>query len=323
MRRSTVPALLLAAAALVLGAVPAAASAQERPVNTGTPGSVCRASYPGGATDPALDSTILGALPAAYEVGAPAGGGDVQRVMIFVHGGGWYRVGPGMLDADRAAAAAWRGAGWETVNTSYRACRHSLDDVLALYDAVRTQVGPAVPICLRGESAGGQLALMVAAERPDVACVIAEAAPTDFFTIRSQGAAAGLTQAPPLVFGYARAAFGRRRLKAVSPVSNVASVAARVLLAQAADDPVIPAQQQQELADVLRAARPDASVDTDLLPAGDTVFVHGTTSADGLSELDGRVAALVAPFGSAPVSAPPKPAPLRLPSLLQQLLKLF
>src|SRR4051812_44068425 len=42
----------------------------------------------------------------------------------------------------------------------------------------RGGVGKRTPICILGASAGGQMALMVALQRPDVACVIAHAPPT-------------------------------------------------------------------------------------------------------------------------------------------------
>lgn len=297
--------IVLAVAALAAPSA-AAAAADDAPVNTGTKGSVCRSLYVPGDADPALDSTSLGDLAADYEVGAPAGGGTPQRVMLFLHGGGWYRIGTGMLATERAGAAAWQAAGWETVNATYRSCRNSLASVLETYDAVRASVGPSVPICVKGESAGGQLALMLAARRPDVACVIAAAAPTDLYTIKSQGTAEGIGDGARSVFGFARAAFRRRNLADMSPVGHVDTIRARLLLAVADDDKLIPLAQQQELTDLLRAADPAASVDLDVLAPGDQDFVHGSASTAALKELEGRITALVAPFGTAPVTASPR-----------------
>jgi acetyl esterase/lipase len=285
--------------------VKAKAAQEKQDPNTGLRGSACKAVYVPGTPDPSLDMTSLGAMGNVYEIGAPAGG-SVRRVMMIVHGGGWYRVGQGLLDTERESAAAWQKVGWQTVNTSYRACRHSLDDVLAVYDAVRARVGAGVPICLKGESAGGQLALMVAALRPDVACVIAGAPPTDLWTLKSQGVAAGHGATAAETVGLARAAFGRDRMTEVSPASNAAAIQARLLLANSQDDNLVPAQQQQQLADQVRAARPDAYVDIDLLEAGSSGFIHGTASTEALKDLERRIALLVKPFGAAPSSTPTK-----------------
>lgn len=298
--------LTLAASALVPASASAATS--KTAANTGAKDSACKALYAAGDTDPSLDMTSLGELPAAYEVGAPGRGGPVERVMLMIHGGGWYRVGQGMLNTNHRTAATWQKAGWQTVNTTYRACRNSLTSVLATYDAIRAQVGPDVPVCIKGESAGGQLALMVAAKRSDVACVIASAAPTDFFTIKSQGTKVDHRAGAQTVFGYGRAAFGRSKLAAMSPASHAEDIDARILLVGTEDDTLVPNEQQIELADMIRAATPGANVDVDILPAGDQSFVHGTTSTVALRELEGRVARLVAPFGTAPAPATlPKP----------------
>ena len=92
----------------------------------------------------------------------------------------------------------------------------------------------------------------------------------------------------------------------MSPVGHVDTIRARLLLAVADDDKLIPLAQQQELTDLLRAADPAASVDLDVLAPGDQDFVHGSASTAALKELEGRITALVAPFGTAPVTASPR-----------------
>lgn len=277
--------------------------------NTGAKGSPCKARYMPGAPDPSLDMTSLGVLPAAYEVGAPASG-PVKRVMLVIHGGGWFQVGQGMLNTEHDNVQQWRKAGWQTVNTTYRACRRSFDDVLTTYDAVRAHVGPQIPICIKGDSAGGQLALMIAARRSDVACVIAGGAPTDLWTIKPQGVTAGLGAQAGTVRGLALAAFGRKRLVELSPASNVAAIRARVLLVQAQNDMLVPPQQQQQMADMLAAANPGADVQIDVVAPGDKPFLHGLVSALGLDALQRRTAEFVRPY-------------LPKESLLQRLLKLL
>jgi acetyl esterase/lipase len=240
-----------------------------------------------GAVDPALDMTSLGATPARYEVGRPAG--PVRRVMLLVHGGGWFQVGLGAMAMDREAAAAWRAAGWETVNIDYRACGRSVGDVVAMYDRVRRRVGPRMPICVEGESAGGHLALMLAIRRPRVACVIALAAPTDLRTGNAS------------VRRHAREAFGADRLRALSPVTGVRRVRARVLLATAEDDPYIPLTHARVFATRLRAVRPRAFVTVAALGPGPLPFVHGTAARAAVRGLHRRLARLVEPFGAAPI----------------------
>ncbi len=126
-------------------------------------------------------------------------------------------------------------------------CRRSVTDVTRFYDLIRARVGPNVPICLRGQSAGGHLALMVAAKRRDMACVISLASPTDLRAIRAQGrveAANGgfaeLPRAAARVRNLAVPAFGRRKLRVRSPAAPASRIGTRLLLATAVDDVVIP-----------------------------------------------------------------------------------
>lgn len=309
--------LLLLAVVSATALLPGAACASPRPpVNSGRPHSLCAGVVDDGPGPAAgMDTTSLGAAPAPYELGRPTGllaaVLGVQRVMILVHGGGWYTVGPGAVDTLRDTAAQWRSAGWATVDADYRPCAASLDDVVALYDLVRARYGASVPICLQGQSAGAQLALMVAARRPDVACVVAAGAPTDLWTLKAQARAAVAAGAPPVlvdgaswVRGLARAAFGRAGLRDESPATWAASIRARVLLAAADDDPLIPPQQADELADALRAASPGAVVDVVRLAAGTERWVHGKVAPSALDDLQQRVSAFVAPFGRGPSSSP-------------------
>ena len=311
-------ATLLACAAVLLPCAAAdAAKTSPRPKpNTGLTGSRCVTAPLAGPGAPALDTAALGVLPAPYEVGPPGGLlgrlEGVRRVMLFVHGGGWYTVGDGAMHTMRGQADAWRAAGWATVNADYRSCRRSAGGVVALYDRVRARFGPGVPVCVMGESAGGHLALLLAARRPDVACVIALGAPTDLWTIRRQGAAAAASGAPAaladgsrFVRGLARAAFGRAGLAQESPATHAASITGRLLLASASDDVLVPLEQAQQLADAVRAARPDAYAEVVRLEPGEQRFVHGTARAASMDDYERRVAAVVAPFGRAPSSAPP------------------
>jgi acetyl esterase/lipase len=304
----------LGAATVMLAMLAPAAAAAHAP-NTGRAGSPCAAQRVAAKTpaDPQLDTTSLGSsAPARYEIGAPTSspesGQPVQRVMMFLHSGGWYMVGQGALDGVQPTADVWRAAGWETVNADYLSCGRSVASALKTYDLVREHVGPSVPICLSGDSAGGQLALLIASRRRDVSCVVADAAPTDPQRIAAQGAhavAAGLAPAllrsgAATVAGIARAAFGRSRLATVSPFARAARIHTRVLLGIAADDPLIPAAQPAAMARALTRADPHAYVDTEVLPPGSIVFGHGTASPAAMASYYHHLDALVAPFGRAP-----------------------
>ena len=317
----TAPPVLALTALVVALAMPVSpALARKSPApNSGKPGAPCKrvglkGPDPGPGTG--LDSTSLGrAAPAPYEIGGPTNpedaSGPTHRVMIFVHGGGWSTVGRKAMRSQRDVAARWRGAGWQTVSISYRACRKSVGDVLRFYDLVRKRVGPWVPICLRGESAGGHLALMVAARRADVSCVIALASPTDLRSVRAQGrievqsasAPAELLENSARVSNIAVSVFGRRRQRTYSPVAYAARINARLLLATAANDVVIPQGQAQALANAVTAARPGAHVDTMRLEAGGDAFVHGGATASAKRDFDSHATSLVAPFGRAPEDA--------------------
>jgi dienelactone hydrolase len=198
------------------------------------------------------------------------------------------------------------------VNIDYRACGASPGDVLSFYDLVRRQVGPDVPICLEGESAGAHLALMVAADRADVACVIATGVPTNLRTIATEGKAeaasgtgpAKLRKGSAYVQGLARAAFGRQALGDLSPVTWAGHIHARVLIGTAATDPMVPAAQAQDLASAILGARPDAYVDVDRLEAGSVNWVHGPVSQAAVDDFANRMTNLVKPFGVPATGSP-------------------
>ena len=306
----------LGVAAVLLSMLPASAGAKTVAPNTGKPGSICAAQQV--AIDPpadsgVLDTTSLGPKAAArYTMGAPTSraesGRPVQRVMMFLHGGGWYTVGQGALNATQPSADMWRSVGWEAVNVDYLPCARSIRSALKMYDLVRAHFGPAVPICIDGDSAGGHLALMIAERRSDVACVITNAAPTDLTKIAKQGAhavAAGLAATvlkagAKLAENLAKVTFGKANLNAISPIRAASKITARVLLAQSSDDVKVPAAQAASMARAILKAHPGAYVDTDILSPGEVEFGHGTASPGSVADYYRRVDELVAPFGRAP-----------------------
>jgi acetyl esterase/lipase len=246
----------------------------------------------------------LGAdAPAYYEVGAPTGkyaGLPPKAIMIVIHPGGWFLVGKEVLaQSARPIANRWRGAGWQAVNIDYHACGQSIFDVLWFMQRVR-YLNPHAVICATGSSAGGHLAVLLAAMRPDLACAISHAGPTDLPGLDGQLAYEGggrwTDAGPKMLSNYAVAAFGANALPYRSPRQQAAKITARVLLATGQTDPLVPPAQDRAFAQTFRAQHAAGYVDTLSLPPGDQFFVHTFVSRQSLQQLRLREDALVAPL---------------------------
>jgi acetyl esterase/lipase len=310
---SSWPADGLPAAGLVVPAVDAAAGPVLSPqgvalpgargggIDSGTQDSICREEQPTPTVARAGSTDALGELPFAYEVGEPAGGQPARGVMLVLHGGAWFSVGEAKLSITRPDAARWQARGWRTVNATYRACATSVDDVLRLYDRVRSTYGATLPVCAFGRSAGGHLALLLAARRPQLACVVAEAGIADLAALAGQ-TAVGRGSGPATVANWATAAFGADRLAQVSAAGS--AVRARVLYAISAADPLVPFEQATAFAAAQRRRDPGAYVDTLRVPAGDEPFEHVRASVAGLQEFFAHEQALVAPWQIGDVRVP-------------------
>lgn len=284
-------------------------------VNSGQPDSTCFGQPPREATPrPDLSTTALGAMPFYYEVGAPTGthaGQTPTGVLVLFHGGGWTTSGGGAAQDVRGEADRWRARGWLTVNSSYRACGLSPADATSMYDRVRAAYGVTLPVCTFGQSAGGHLALMVAARRPGgVSCVVDQAGPTDAPSLPTQGAydaaSGGLqTNLPKWVHNLMVAAFGQENLFAISPAQLAPGLSAtRVLAVSGARDNLVPYEQLTLLRDRMQAADPAAYVETMQLDAGEQPFVHTTVSQSALDAYHQAERDLVAPW----LPDPPLPA---------------
>jgi acetyl esterase/lipase len=268
-------------------------------INSATQDSICREDQVAATTPDEGSTTALGDLPFAYEVGEPAG--PVRGVMLVLHGGGWSSVGRAKLSLTRADAQRWRARGWRTVNATYRPCAASAGDVLTLYDRVRRTYGSSLPICAFGRSAGGHLSLLLAARRPELACVVAEAGIADLPALARQTTATG-SVGPSTVANLATAAFGVDRLAEVSAAGSV--VRARVLYAIAVDDTLVPFEQATAFAAAQRGRDAAAYVDVLHLDAGTQPFEHAFVSEAALQEFYVREQRLVAPLEVGSVSAP-------------------
>jgi acetyl esterase/lipase len=130
---------------------------------------------------------ILGGQPAAPPLVPPvpeqalvASPPTVQGTMLMVHGGGW--AGP----APRSQKALMTMPGetlsqrnWRIVSVDYGEGAAGLQDVVDAADAELTKPTGGL-LCIYGESAGAQLALVAASRVAGVDCVVAFAPPADF-----------------------------------------------------------------------------------------------------------------------------------------------
>ena len=287
------------------------ASPFTSPIDSGQPDSICggQVAASNGSPLPAGVSTshpAFSGAPAYYEVGLPMGAYEGQPplgVMLVIHGGGWTIAGIGGVEAMRPEADRWRARGWQTVNLTYRPCGPSVADVLWFHDKARAGFGSATKLCATGISAGGHLALQIAAQRSGVYCVASLAGPTDLRTIQFEPAydsATGLftqTIGGRWVHNLAAAAFGYENLPAYSPAALASPTLSttRVLQAFSANDGTVPYQQAVDLADAMRAADPAAYVDNLQLAAGPIPFGHGGVTQAALDDFHAREAQLANP----------------------------
>jgi dipeptidyl aminopeptidase/acylaminoacyl peptidase len=222
--------------------------------------------------------------------------------MIVIHGGGWYTVGKALVSASRNQANRWRDAGWATVNIDYRAYGNSVGDVLWFMSRIRA-LYPWAIVCATGRSAGGQLALVLAGARRDLACATSDSGPSDLVALDGQLATDELTglpspAGPTKLSNLAMAAFGAKPSPLVyySPMRYAHRVTARLLLATGAADILVPAVQDTNFATAVLVGHPGNYVDVMSLPKGTSLLAHALVTPDSLVELHAREDALVAPL---------------------------
>ena len=198
--------------------------------------------------------------------------GNPRGVVIAIHGGSWFGVGEERLATMDDEVARWNARGYAVLNTSYRAGRESVVDVVRVYDAVRSWQGNGIPIGAIGASAGGHIAMILAAQRPDLAFVVSEAGPTE---------PSALTETPQsrMVQDAAFRAFGDDVTGAMSPVAQAHRITSPLLLLTASEDQVVPVAQMEAMV----AARP-STIAIELEP-GDQLWIHGAISLNAMDQL--------------------------------------
>jgi acetyl esterase/lipase len=220
----------------------------------------------------ALALIALAMLPAAPRAQGESGfvatlspDGPARGVVIGIHGGAWYGVGRALSMTVREDLERWRRQGWLGVIVDYPKGGAAVASVLRSYDRVRARY-PGLPVCLYGESAGGHLALLVAAARPDVACVETAGAPTDLEAIDP-------SRSPLAAHADRNARMAFPDLRAASPAGK--ELRAPLLVTHLRTDPVI---------GVAHAYRMPAGRRVVLEP-GAVPWVHGAVSGASMGVL--------------------------------------
>jgi len=227
----------------------------------------------------AVLTALIAASPAAASGRVPIVSpttGDARGTVILIHGGAWVDHGPqaAMREHLRHAARVNR-LGFDTVAITYRPGIRSIADVVDAYDGLRRRLGDGEAICALGDSAGGHLALMLAARRRGLDCAIARGAPTDLRR------AHGVWQRPVALRFAPFAPLGR-----VSPVTYAGRLAGRVLASQALHDPLV---RHDQLVRLRRAA----DIATATLGPGGADYVHARVNARDLRTLERSEARLL------------------------------
>jgi hypothetical protein len=217
----------------------------------------------------------------------------VTGTMVMVHGGGW--TGP--------AANAQKGLmtipgetfsqrGWRIVSVDYHAGSAGLQDVVDAAGAELAQTTGGL-LCIYGESAGGQLALVAASRLPGVDCVIGMAPPDDFEEYQAE---VGRSNDPDrrIIADQMAAVWGStpEARAPYDPIKVARSIVGDALLLRQQDDPLIPIEQ----IDNFVAARPttqrvelESSAGFDL----NQFYLHGTFSENGRNQYRAALGAFV------------------------------
>jgi dienelactone hydrolase len=202
----------------------------------------------------------------AAEWGMPTSGRPRALVML-IPGGGWEATGASQIRHQLTGLiASFQKLGYETLAFGYGAGAQGIRDGEMFYRLARKRVGPNLPICALGLSAGGHIAMMLAVMNPRLACVVDAAGPTDLLALAKE---------PSGTAGYQLAvkAFGARNLSAYSPARHASSIRAKLLMLFAQNDPIVPVAQGQDMARALPGSR------LIILPPGPVPFVHSGVAA--------------------------------------------
>ncbi|WP_026910267.1 alpha/beta hydrolase family protein [Patulibacter minatonensis] len=202
-----------------------------------------------------------------------------RGLLFVIHGGGW---GPS-TNASIKEAAAWgtgyQKQGWAAYTISMHSGPAGIEDAVAAYDRNRRRFGPKVPFCAIGASSGGNVALMLAARRPAMRCVIANAPPTDLARL--------YRESPGNRNSLARL-FPGRLMQKYSPIRFENAIKARLFLTVAANDTDVPPNQGTNFYRVHKQR-----TTLTILPPGDEFWTHSNVDADALDATFPKIDALL------------------------------
>ena len=238
--------------------------------------------------EPAKPQPVKTPQPAL--VSAPA---TVRGTMLLVHGGGWTGPAPmaqqGLMTTPGDTLTQ---RGWKIVSVDYRAGAAGLQDVIDAAGAELVQPSGGL-LCIYGESAGAQFALVAASRVPGVDCVVAMGPPADFEAYQNEVRVSNDSNRR-IIAGQMASVFGSTPDERApnDPVKIANTIPGDVLIMREADDPLIPVEQVENFV----AARPTTQrVDLEAAPGSDLsqFFVHGTLSENGRNQYRAAIGSFV------------------------------
>ncbi len=230
------------------------------------------------------------ATPSPALAAAPAA--SAHGTMLMVHGGGWTGPGP------KAQAALMTmpgevlsGRSWRIVSVDYHSGSAGLQDVI---DAAGAELASPAggPLCIYGESAGAQLALVAASRLSGVDCVVAMGPPADFEAYQAEVRASN-DSGRQIIAAQMAAVWGQTPEERApnDPVKVANSIRGDVLIMREGDDALIPIEQVENFI----AARPTTER-MELQSAGGDLsqfYLHGTLSEAGRAQYRATLGAFV------------------------------
>lgn len=197
----------------------------------------------------------------AHEIKGPTNGGPSKGTVLAMHGGGWLWSGAQFLRSMDDDVQRWRDRGYTVVNATYMPGRQSIKDAVDFEDGILKSRMGGKPTITTGESAGGHLALMVAAKRRKVDLAVGQGAPTSLTKIADE-VPAGLGE-------WVRMNWTRDEMVRDSPMTYADSIHGKVLLGASQGDTGL-VQHSRDF----KAARPETRFME--MPVGDDQgpFIH-------------------------------------------------
>ncbi len=220
--------------------------------------------------------------PEAPLVAAPAA--SAHGTMVMIHGGGWTGPAPKAQSALMSMPGQTLSArGWKIISVDYHEGSAGLQDVL---DAAGTELAKPAggPLCVYGESAGAQLALVAASRLSGIDCVVAMGPPADFEAYQAEVRASN-DSGRQIIAAQMAAVWGQTPEERApnDPVKVAKSIRGDALIMREADDALIPIEQVENFI----AARPTTErAELQSAPGSDLsqFYLHGTLSDAGRAQ---------------------------------------